>query len=61
MKITAEDKAKALAALGNAYCVAMRVFRACPDEDAVTSWRVMQSINDLQQYIDKAEIVDKYT
>ena len=61
MKITVEDKAKALAALANAYCVAMRVFQAVPDEDTIVAWDVMRSIDELQQYIDKAEIVDKYT
>lgn len=61
MKITVEDKSKAIAALANAYCVAMRVFNACPDEDTVIAWDVMRSIDELQQYIDKAELVDKYT
>ena len=60
MKITIEDRNNALNALDDAYCVAARVFQACSDEDAFIAWDVMRSIDELQQYIWKAEIVDKY-
>ena len=61
MKITREDRNNALKALGNAYCVAMRVFQACPDEDALTAWTLMCNIEDMQQYISEAELVNGYS
>lgn len=61
MKITREDRNDALKALGDAYCVAMRVFQVVPDEDAVIAWKVMHSIDELQHYIGNAELVDDYT
>ena len=61
MKITQQDKDIATKALIDAYCVAMRVFQAAPDEDALTAWTIMCNIDDLREYIDKAELVDNYS
>lgn len=61
MKITIEDRNNALTALDNAYCVADRVFQCCPDRDTFIAWEVMRSIEDLQHYIEQAEIVNEYT
>ena len=60
MKITREDRNNALKALDIALNVALKTFYAAPDEDAAFIWNAICRIDDLQEYIGKAEIIDAY-